>query len=402
MVDVVRAESGPHQLLEQIRFFVRAFRRTEAGERLRSVRVAQTPEAAGRQRECFLPRRFAEVRERVRRIDLIGGALRDPGFAHERVPQTMRVRDVVEAEPALHAQPVVVGRTVAPVGADDRVAVDVVRHLTTDAAERAERVDAAVGPHGALLGCVVDEGRGHQRAGRAHLHALAAGDARRLAHRIVEVEDDLRIGAAVRHPDDVVDLDLAARALAQPTLDAGIEVDAHRRMARIGDRTIGGSEPARRDADLLRPLPERRVGVVRDRARRLIGNQQLHHHALRRDRARAGGLHLHSFARLAPARRCQDAFAVDLDHADAAVAVGPITRRGRVAEVRDRGATTLRDLPDRLSRRCFDRFSVQLELHGVTTSGKYRSSVVSGFDAAWPSPQIDASRITCESSPSSG
>jgi hypothetical protein len=37
MVDIVGAEAGPHQLLEQIGFFVRAFRRTEAREPLRAL-----------------------------------------------------------------------------------------------------------------------------------------------------------------------------------------------------------------------------------------------------------------------------------------------------------------------------------------------------------------------------
>ena len=40
VVDVVRAEAGAHELLEQIGLFVRAFRRAEAGERLRTIAVA--------------------------------------------------------------------------------------------------------------------------------------------------------------------------------------------------------------------------------------------------------------------------------------------------------------------------------------------------------------------------
>src|SRR3546814_11336747 len=78
--------------------------------------------------------------------------------------------------------------------------------------------DAAVGAeaaHGAVLelhprALVVQQVRLHQRAGRTGLHALAAGHAGRLPHRVVEVEDHLGAVAAEGHADDVVHLHLAA------------------------------------------------------------------------------------------------------------------------------------------------------------------------------------------------
>ena len=47
MVDVVGAEAGANQLLEQIRLFVRSFRGAEAGERTRAVTVADFHQALG-------------------------------------------------------------------------------------------------------------------------------------------------------------------------------------------------------------------------------------------------------------------------------------------------------------------------------------------------------------------
>jgi hypothetical protein len=100
--------------------------------------------------------------------------------------------------------------------------------------------------------------RRHQRAGRTGLHAFAAGDAGRLAHRIIEVEHDLRMLAAERVADDVVDLLLAAGAHAARALDAGVEVDRDAVVRQIGP----GADGAARSAvcrPQLRPSVELRV-----------------------------------------------------------------------------------------------------------------------------------------------
>ena len=140
--------------------------------------------------------------------------------------------DVVEAEAALDAKPVVIGRAVAAFGVDHLLVLDLIGDLAADAAERAQRIDLLVGIDGAGL-VLIQHHRRHQRAGRAGLHAFAAGDAGRFPHRIVEIEHDLGIVVAIGHADHVVDLDLAAGAHAQAALDAGIEIDAHGRMAGI-------------------------------------------------------------------------------------------------------------------------------------------------------------------------
>src|SRR4051812_24960036 len=177
-------------------------------------------------------------------------------------------------------------------------------------------------------------------------------------------------------------------------------------MAGVAVPALGGGETAFGDLDLLGPVPELRIGIVRGFARRLIGNQQFHHHLLRCDRARAGRLHLHADARGPLAGSSEHALALDLDHAGAAIAVGPVVRLRRIAQMRDFAALPLGDLPDGFAVDGFDLLAVELELNlchsaaSLNSSGKYLITVVSGFEAACPRPQIEASRIAWLSSSS--
>src|SRR4051795_5299334 len=76
--------------------------------------------------------------------------------------------------------------------------------------------------------------------------------------------------------------------------------------------------------------------------------------------------------------------------------------------MRDFAALALCHLPDRFARIGLDLLAVELELDlghsaasfGTNSSGKYLITEVSGFEAAWPSPQIEASRIAWLNSPS--
>ena len=231
--------------------------------------------------------------EGIRRIDLVVGVLLLAGEANERLRQPVRVVDIIEAEAAFDAEPVLIRRPVAAFRIDDLLVLDVVGHLAADAAIGAKRIDLAVGPDGARL-LLVEEGRGHQGAGRAGLHALPASDAGRFPHRVVEVEHDLGARVAVGHADHIVDLHLAAAAHAEPALDAGVEIDAHGGMARIGSPAFGRREAARRDAGLVRPAPQLRARVMGGLARRLIGDEQLHHHLARLLGALGRGLDLHA------------------------------------------------------------------------------------------------------------
>src|SRR5690606_17480274 len=112
------------------------------------------------------------------------------GATDQRLGQAVRVVGVIETVATLHAQTLLVGRTVTTLDVEDLVVLDVVGQLTADAAERADRVDLLVRHgHGHVA-------RGHQRAGRTGLHALAAGHAGGRAHGIVHVEHDLGVRTA--------------------------------------------------------------------------------------------------------------------------------------------------------------------------------------------------------------
>src|SRR5207302_6035809 len=157
----------------------------------------------------------------------------------------MRMVRVVEAVAALHAKAIVVRRAILAGDELDLLLGDVIGEQAADAAERTHAVHA-------LLDLLhADAARRHQRAGRAGLHALAAGDAGRLAHRVVEVEHDLRVIAAAGVADDVVHLHLAAGAHAARALDAGVEIDRDRRVRDVGLRLLAPGEARPADAELL-------------------------------------------------------------------------------------------------------------------------------------------------------
>src|SRR5688572_26973182 len=257
----------------------------------------------------------------------------------------MRVMRIVEAVAAFHAEATLVRRAVLAVHEEDLVFLDVVGEQAADAAERAHRVDGLVG----LL--QADAARRHQRAGRAGLHALAAGDAGRLAHRVVEVEYRHRAVAAVGVADDVVHLHFPAGAHAARALDAGVQVDGNGGVRQIRLYRSSFFETRFADPDALRPVLQlvvERVLLVGH-----VGEQQLQHQLLRGERARRVGRDFHAGGGIAAARGRQGALALDLDHAGAAIAVGALV--AAVAEVRDLDTVLLRRLDDRLVRAPDDR-----------------------------------------------
>src|SRR5690606_16009865 len=130
-------------------------------------------------------------------------------------------------------------RAVMALDIGDLAVADLVFDLAADAAIGADAVDGLVGGAAAMAGLQVDDGFRHQRASRAGLDAFAAGDAGGVAHRIVEIEHDLLVEAAPGHADDVVDLHLAAGADAEIAIDAGVEIDRHRRVREIRRRPMG-------------------------------------------------------------------------------------------------------------------------------------------------------------------
>src|SRR5579871_2023520 len=99
---------------------------------------------------------------------------------------------------------------------------------------------------------------------------------------------------------------------------------------------------ARLDIVPQRRLPELGIRIMRDIARRLVGGQQLEDHASCSLGPIGLGLDFHAGGGFADAARSQRTLALDLDHADAAVAVGPITRLRRVTQMRQLDAVAAR------------------------------------------------------------
>ena len=60
MVDIVAAEAGAYQLLEQVGLLIAALGRTEAGQRIVAMPVLEPLELAGSQGKRLFPGRFAE------------------------------------------------------------------------------------------------------------------------------------------------------------------------------------------------------------------------------------------------------------------------------------------------------------------------------------------------------
>src|SRR5262249_5037027 len=156
-----------------------------------------------------------------------------------------------------------------------------------------------------------------------------------------------------RHADHVVDLDLAAGADAQIALDAGVEIDRHGDVAAVGRRhrrRLALGEAAVLELLPLDDLPQLGVRIVRDLDGGLVGEPELGHHLARRLGAVGLGLDLHAGRRRADAARREHALALDLDHADAAVAVRAIAGLGRVAQMRQLDVEPARRAEDRLAR----------------------------------------------------
>src|SRR6266849_826877 len=103
VIDIVGAEAGAHQLLEQISLLVRAFGRAETRERAGAVLVANMLQSRGSTLQRLLPRSGPKVRPGIARIDGIVDVLRHAVPADHRLGEPLRIVDVVEPEPAFHA-----------------------------------------------------------------------------------------------------------------------------------------------------------------------------------------------------------------------------------------------------------------------------------------------------------
>src|SRR5205823_12367691 len=124
--------AGAHELLEEISLLVRGLGRAEAGERLRTIAIADRFQPRGGAIERLLPARGAEMRPGIGGSDGVVGVFGHAGLAHERPGETVRMAHIVEPEAALDAEPVLVRRAVAATDAKELVVLDVIGELAAN------------------------------------------------------------------------------------------------------------------------------------------------------------------------------------------------------------------------------------------------------------------------------
>ena len=239
MIDVVGAQPGTDELLEQVGFFVGSLGRTETGQGIAAVGVTNRGQSVSDQCECLVPGRFTKGGQNSFEIDQATGLA---AFARQRCDdlrrewslgigrlatdqrcfQPVRVQRVVPAVAALDAQPPLVDRTLASLEFDDRVLVGPGCHRAADAAVGTDGFDPRhlVTTDDRQRQCLPDE-----CPGRAGCSTLAARDAGALAHRLVEIEGDPCRGPLAGSPDHLVGLDVVAGSDAAVAEDAGLVVD---------------------------------------------------------------------------------------------------------------------------------------------------------------------------------
>jgi len=235
------------------------------------------------------------------------------------------------------------------------LAVHVVGQRAADAAVRADgvhRVQFGARPDRYLADRLVG-----QRAGRAGRHALTAGHAGGLPHRVVQVERDPGGVALAAAPDDVVALDVVAGAYAPVAQDAGVVVHRDDRAGEVGAPPGGAGKGVLGDAE---PVGQGEQFVVAGLgllgvllAVRLVGQQHLGEHGPAALELRGAGLDLHAVLARAHAGRGEGRGA-DVDHAhpaDADRIVALVVTQdgnvdaGRLGGLEDRRALRGRDLP---------------------------------------------------------
>src|SRR5207244_1866583 len=96
-------------------------------------------------------------------------------------------------------------------------------------------------------------------------------------------------------------------------------------------------------------------------------------HALGADSTRAVARNFHVLRGHAAARRCENALALDLDHAGATVSIGP--HAGLVTEPRDLDAQAIGNLDDGFAGSGGDRIAIQAEVDQVALEYVLEGSV---------------------------
>src|SRR5699024_6518408 len=161
-------------------------------------------------------------------------------------------------------------------------------------------------------------------------------------------------------------------------------------------------------AQASRPVTESRI--VNISGIRGVTFQQLQHHFLSMSGTLVLAADLHVSCWCPTTGGCQHSLAFDFDHAGTAIAVGTQSDLVfLVTQMRNIDAVAAGRLPNSIRWQGFDLPTFErkgnevglfggllcLRTHHATSSGKYFMTLRSGLGAAWPSPQIEASIMTC-------
>jgi hypothetical protein len=165
--------------------------------------------------------------------------------------------------------------------------------------------------------------------------------------------------APIGHADNIIDLDFPTGPYAKSAMNTGIQEHAHGRVTGIRRWSPAGAEAAARKTDLVSPSPKTRIRVMRLVASRLICQQQLEDHGAGVSGPRRNRVYLHSVSGLAHAGCRQHPLTLYLHHAGTAVAIGPITGLVSVAQMRNKGALPLRNVPDTVVFPCLYLDAIQ-------------------------------------------
>ncbi len=296
-VDVVVAEAGTHEFLDQVGFLVRAAGGGDAADGVASILGLDSLQLACRVADRLFPRHLAP------RVGDLG--------ADHRLDDAIRMRRIADRKAALHAGVTVIGMTI------------LVRHHAHHflalhlGAERTAHPAVGAGRHQAVLGLtLLDQRIFGQRCGRAGLHAGAAGDALGVHEGNVLARRYARTETATLNRERQRALLLVAGANAARTDDALARIEGEIGVTRVllgGEMIFAFIAVAHfaqaHDAGhvLQLAMPVRGAGEA---IQGMVGDVQLHPpaphigdllvlgrdlHALRRRRGAGGGQALRAF-----------------------------------------------------------------------------------------------------------
>ena len=143
----------------------------------------------------------------------------------------MIVVNIVKSKAAFDAEATFIRGPVDPFDIFNAISFDLKADLTAHTAERADAFDLMIKIFAVSNLVFIGDCCWQQCASGAGLHAFTAGDATAFTHWVRHIKGWIGIMPPPRHSNDVIDLNLAARAHAQAALNTGIEIDRHCDMA---------------------------------------------------------------------------------------------------------------------------------------------------------------------------